>query len=66
MEEQIKSIMMNLWNDLKRMKIYMLVCAVGYTIYLVASLNGHKIIGDDNETELQTGTHTNGQRFYHK
>jgi hypothetical protein len=58
---------MNWLNDLRKIKIYALFCALAIGIYYWAAITGHKLTGDDNEVKEQsTGSQHGHSNFYHK
>jgi len=58
---------MNLLNDFKKMKVYAIICAIGYVCYVCASISGYRILGDDKEEQIQPGSARAGTHsFYHK
>jgi hypothetical protein len=46
-------------------KVYLLAMALFYGFFLLAELQGRRIIGDDNNKTEQHSA-TGGQHFYHK
>ncbi len=49
------------------MKVYAIICAIGYICYVCASLSGYRILGDDKEEQIQPGSARGGiHSFYHK
>lgn len=62
--------MMKLLNALNPIKKFVAICVIGFVIFLVASMNGHKLLGDDNATKESSYTSSSSRggsnRFYHK
>lgn len=58
--------MNHLFNSIKRIKYYVLICLLALGGYVWAGIMGYKIIGDDNESAAQASGNSHGNRFYHK
>lgn len=55
-----------LFNSIKKIKYYVLICLLGIGGYIWTGITGYKIIGDDNETAAQASGNSHTNRFYHK
>ncbi len=59
---------MNYFSGFVRIKYYVIFMVVLFAGYVWASINGTRIMGDDNDSRAveQVGKRAHGNSFYHK
>lgn len=60
--------MKRFFDDFKKVRIYALVCLIGYAVFLWVTISNYRIWGDDNQAKEQAATRgfTRSNNFYHK
>lgn len=59
---------MKLFNNQKTVVAYALLCAIGFSVFLWASVSNYRLWGDDNQTKEEAVTRGSSRTnsFYHK